>query len=117
MAPLSVTESVVDPGQVLQDQAECLATNLVTKYLRYVAKSSKLAKKFEEKLNSSMNLNKTDITEPESISIEEVLNKQHSKSNGEGGKEYCHYSGGIRGSNYFYLDRSLWQKLQRLQTF
>lgn len=83
MAPLAITEEPMDAGHHLQDQATCLAINIVTKYLRSVVKSDKLANKFEEKFPaSSKQFNSINIANKENISIEEVLKKRLSKSKG-----------------------------------
>ena len=94
MAPLAITEEPIDAGHLLQDQAMCLAINIVSKYLRSVVKSDKLANKFEEKVPvSSKNLNSINIANKENISIEEVLKKRESKSKGDKGNY-------IQGDNY-----------------
>lgn len=85
MAPLSITVDSVEDGQLLQDQAQCLALNLVTKYLRSVVKSDKLAIKFEEKISASIiNLDSIGIKK-ENISIDDVLKKHLAKSKDDKG--------------------------------
>ena len=70
----------------LEDQATCLAINIVTKYLRSVVKSDKIANKFEEKiLPLSKNTESGNTANKENISIEHVLKKQLSKSKDEKG--------------------------------
>ena len=61
------------------------------KYLRSVAKSDKLANKFEEKVPASKKLNSINITNKENISIEEVLKKRESKSKGDKGNYTYRY--------------------------
>jgi len=79
MAPLSMMVAPVDNEQILQDQVQCLAINLVSKYLRSVVKSDKLAIKLEEKISSPMaNLDSIGISQ-ENISIEEILKKHWTK--------------------------------------
>ena len=89
MAPLAIMEQPKEAREHLQDQATCLAINIVTKYLRSVVKSDKLANKFEEKvLPPSKNTESGNISNKENISIEEVLKKQLSKSKDEKGMSH-----------------------------
>ena len=80
MPPLSIIEDTVPPAEMLEDQAQSLAINLVVNHLRSVIKSDKLAKKFEEKVPCAKNA----MTNKENVSIEEILKKQLSK--GDAGK-------------------------------
>ena len=81
MPPLSISEDTISPAQMLQDQAQYLAINLVVNYLKSVIKSDKLAKKFEEKVPIAKN-SITDANNKENITIDEVV-KKHLKSEGK----------------------------------
>ena len=50
MPPLSIIEDSIPTPQIMEDQAQSLAIDLVIKYLKSVTKCDKLAKKFEEKV-------------------------------------------------------------------
>jgi len=79
MPPLSIIEDTVPPAEMLEDQAQSLAINLVVNHLRSVIKSDKLAKKFEEKVPCAKNA----MTNKENVSIEEILKKQLSKGDAD----------------------------------
>ena len=84
MAPLTVTVESSNVDEVQKGKGHYLATTLVTKYLRTVVKSEKLANKFEEELS-------THITKPEhidtistnNITLEDVLLEKHLSGVGE----------------------------------
>lgn len=86
MAPLSVTVESGDDGKFQKDQARHLAITLVTKYLRSVVKSDKLADKFEEELSTPLsNSDGVSTIHKEDVTIEEVLKKHNSGSGNEKG--------------------------------
>ena len=89
MAPLSVTIDSVDTRQLLQDQAQCLAINLVSKYLKCTLKSDKLASKFGEKINMPpVTIDSIETTNKENLTIDDILKKQKSTSFLNEGKQH-----------------------------
>ena len=89
MAPLSVTIDAVDTRQLLQDQAQCLAINLVSKYLKCTLKSDKLASKFGEKINMPpVTIDTIEITNKENLTIDDILKTQKSTSFLNEGKQH-----------------------------
>lgn len=79
MPPLSIIEDSIPTPQIMEDQAQSLAIDLVIKYLKSVTKCDKLAKKFEEKVPSPK-ISSTNIKDKENITIEEVLKKHQLKT-------------------------------------
>merc|ERR1711894_264820 len=79
MPPLSIIEDSIPTPQIMEDQAQSLAIDLVIKYLKSVTKCDKLAKKFGEKVPSPK-ISSTNIKDKENITIEEVLKKHQLKT-------------------------------------
>jgi len=85
MAPSSVTVESCDVVQLQKDKARHLAITLVTKYLRSVVKSDKLANKFQEDLSTPLLNSDCLNTIKKEITIEEVLKKDIAGSENEKG--------------------------------
>ena len=88
MAPLIEMPESPSVGVFQKQKGHYLATTLVTKYLRTVVKSQKLANKFEEELNCIIKP-EHDTISADNITLQNVLEKHLAGAEKENGKYKC----------------------------